>query len=118
MKLTGSVHLLTAERLEPCLDFYCSALQFVILKQRHSEQGLEWVYLASGDVLLMLQRGANPRADTASQLYIYTDDASTLQHYLQAKGHAVSEIQLTPYGMKEFTLIDPVGHRLCIGEKC
>ncbi len=119
MRLTGSVPVLSCYRLEACLDFYQSALHFVILKQRRSEQALEWVYLASGDCFLMLEKQAE---DTSNQtdrtrLYFYSDDVTALHHFLQARGHVPGELRMTDYGMHEFDIVDPEGRCLSIGEK-
>jgi uncharacterized glyoxalase superfamily protein PhnB len=117
MKLTGSVPVLACETIEPSLEFYRTALQFVIIKQRASAHGLEWVYMASGDVFLMLERvSAKPTAG-GIRLYFYTDDVTRLSQYLTAKGYPVAEITTTDYGMKQFELVDPAGYRLTIGEK-
>ena len=119
MRLTGSVPVLSCNSLESCLAFYQSALQFVIIKQRRSEQTLEWVYLASGDCFLMLQ---NQPEDTSNQtdrtrLYFYTDDVAALHHFLRARGHGPGELRRTDYGMQEFDIVDPEGRCLSIGEK-
>ena len=119
MRLTGSVPVLSCNRLESCLDFYQSALHFVIIKQRRSQQTLEWVYLASGDCLLMLEKQLEDTSNLTdrTRLYFYTDDVTGLHHFLQARGHAPGELRSTDYGMREFDIVDPEGRCLCIGEK-
>lgn len=119
MRLTGSVPVLSCRQLEDCLAFYQSALQFVILKQRSSEQGLDWVYLASGQCFLMLERQTQNSAHQLDQsrLYLYTDDIAALHHFLQARGFSPGALRLSDYHMREFDLADPDGHRLSIGEK-
>jgi uncharacterized glyoxalase superfamily protein PhnB len=119
MRLTGSVLVLSCSRLEACLEFYQSALQFVIIRQRRSAAEIEWVYLASGQCFLMLEKQApekNSKPDH-SRLYLYTDDIAGLHHFLQARGFVPGEIRNTEYQMREFDLSDPDGHRLSIGEK-
>ena len=119
MRLTGSVPVLSCRQLEDCLAFYQAALQFVIINQRSSENSIEWVYLASGNSFLMLEKSAiNSREPApASRLYLYTDDVARLHHYLRARGFAPSELRSTDYAMQEFDITDPAGHRLTIGEK-
>ncbi len=119
MKLTGSVPVLACTQLEACLAFYQSALHFVIIRQRRSEQGVEWVYLVSGSCFLMLEKTRyKPQPETqALRLYLYTDDITALHHFLQARGLGPGEIKTTAYGMREFEIDDPDGHRLSIGEK-
>ena len=117
MKLIGSIPILACETIEPCLDFYRNALQFVVIKQRASARGLEWVYIASGDVFLMLERVRVKPVPDGIRLFFYTDDVTQLNQYLSAKGYPVGEITRTDYGMKQFGLLDPAGYRLTIGEK-
>lgn len=119
MRLTGSVPVLGCNDLEACLAFYQAALQFVIINKRQSEQGIEWVYLASGGCFLMLENRAESDRDSRapSRLYLYTDDVRQLHHYLQARGYAPGALSVTDYGMQEFDILDPEGHRLSIGEK-
>ena len=119
MRLLGSVPVLGCSDVERSLAFYQQALQFVVLNKRSGEEGLEWVYLQSGDTLLMLERGNGARAHGAStrnRLYLYCDDVPAMQHFLKAKGFDVSPIVNTDY-MEEFDLIDPDGQRLTIGRK-
>lgn len=119
MRLTGSVPVLACNDLEHCLDFYQSALHFVIIKQRRSDLGLEWAYLVSGDCTLMLEKqtaGTSKSAD-CSRHYFYTDDVSALHHFLVARGYSPGEVRKTDYGMQEFDIVDPEGHHLCLGEK-
>ena len=119
MRLLGSVPVLKCSDMEQSLDFYQQALQFIVLNKRAGEAGLEWVYLQSGDTLLMLEKGSrNQRheTDTGSRLYFYIDDVDAMHHFLKAKGYEVSPILDTDY-MREFDLIDPDGQRLTIGKQ-
>ena len=119
MRLLGSVPVLNCSDIEKSLEFYQQALQFIVLNKRSGDDGLEWVYLQSGDTLLMLEKA--PKTDekqstTLSRLYLYTDDVSMMHHYLQAKGYLVSPVVSTAY-MEEFELVDPDGQRLSIGQR-
>ncbi len=117
MQLTGSVPVLDCNNIEETLDFYQQALQFIIVNQRKSEQGPEWVYLKSGNTLLMLENcKANEKA-SGSRIYIYTDDVAALHHFLKAKGFSPGNTTTTSYGTEEFNLSDPEGHRLTIGQQ-
>mgnify|MGYP001822875966 FL=1 len=81
MRLLGSVPVLNCSDLERSLAFYQQALQFIVLKKRSGEDGLEWVYLQSGDTLLMLEKGGKPGSGgspTLSRLYLYTDDVAAM----------------------------------------
>ncbi len=118
MQLIGSVPVLACNNMEQTLDFYQQALQFIIINQRKSDKGPEWVYLKSGQTLLMLETNRRAGEETGgSRIYLYTDDAKALRHYLNAKGYAPGKLTTTAYGMQEFDLNDPEGHCLTIGQQ-
>lgn len=119
MRLLGSVPVLGCSNVERSLEFYQQALQFVVLKKRAGADGLEWVYLQSGDTLLMLEKNPQPEeqpAVTRNRLYLYCDDVTSMHHFLKAKGYRVGPIINTGY-MEEFELADPDGQRLSIGHQ-
>lgn len=119
MRLLGSVPVLGCTDVEQSLDFYQQALQFIVLNRRVGDDGLEWVYLRSGDTLLMLEKnaGADMRQPSSrTRLYLYIDDVSSMRHFLKAKGYDVSPMLKTDY-MEEFDLVDPDGQRLTIGQR-
>jgi catechol 2,3-dioxygenase-like lactoylglutathione lyase family enzyme len=117
MRLVSSITVLGCADIEASLAFYRQALQFVILKKRPGPEGLEWVYLQSGDTLLMLEKSRKRDDNTQcnSRIYFFTDDVAGMHHLLRAKGFTTSDIIETPY-MKEFDLHDPDGQRLTIGQ--
>lgn len=119
MQLTGSVPVLGCNDIEETLNFYQQALQFVIVNQRKSDKVPVWVYLKSGQTLLMLETRQSSTGDGAgsSRIYLYTDDARALHHFLNAKGYHPGELQTSNYGMQEFDIRDPEGHYLTIGQR-
>ncbi len=119
MRLLGSVPVFGCTDVEQSLDFYQQALQFVVLNKRVGDDGLEWVHLQSGDTMLMLEKNSEtnaPHTPTRYRLYLYTDDVSSMRHFLKAKGYDVSPMLKTDY-MEEFDLVDPDGQRLTIGQR-
>jgi hypothetical protein len=119
MRLLGSVPVLGCSDVEHSLEFYQQALQFIVLNKRIGDRGLEWVYLQSGDTLIMLEkreRNTGPDSVPLNRLYFYTDDVSAMHHYLKAKGYEVGPMLKTAY-MEEFDLFDPDGQRLSIGQQ-
>lgn len=109
MRLLGSVPVLSCSDVEQSLDFYKQALQFIVHRQRVGDEGLEWVYLQSGDTLLMLEkttRDSTRQSTTLSRIYLYTDDVKAMRHFLKAKGYDVSPMLKTAY-MEEFDLVEP-----------
>ncbi len=119
MRLLGSVPVLGCTDVEQSLHFYQQALQFIVLNKRVGDEGLEWVYLQSGDTLLMLEKKAvhsGQQQPVCNRLYLYTDDVSSMRHFLMAKGYDVSPVLKTDY-MEEFDLYDPDGQRLTVGQR-
>jgi catechol 2,3-dioxygenase-like lactoylglutathione lyase family enzyme len=119
MRLLGTVPVLGCTDVERSLDFYQQALQFIVLNKRVGDEGLEWVHLQSGDTVIMLEKNSQAgtrQAATRNRLYLYTDDVSSMRHFLKAKGYDVSSILKTAY-MEEFDLLDPDGQRLTIGQQ-
>jgi catechol 2,3-dioxygenase-like lactoylglutathione lyase family enzyme len=119
MRLLGSVPVLGCSDVEQSLEFYQQALQFIVLNKRVGKHGLEWVYLQSGDTLVMLEKrepDENQKLATLNRLYFYADDVQAMHHYLKAKGYAASAIHKTPF-MEEFDLLDPDGQQLTIGQQ-
>ena len=119
MRLLGSVPVLGCTDVEQSLDFYQQALQFIVLNKRVGDEGLEWVHLQSGDTVLMLEKiyeANTQQTSTRNRLYLYTDDVSSMRHFLKAKGYDVSPVLKTDY-MEEFDLLDPDGQRLTIGQR-
>lgn len=118
MRLKASIPVLCCTDMDRSLAFYQQALQFVILKKRNGASGLEWLYLQSGDTLLMLEqcrKQVTPNTRNTNRIYFFTDDVDGMHHLLKAKGYAASEPVETPH-MKEFDLYDPDGQRLTIGQ--
>ncbi len=118
MKMLGAVVVLVCGDIESMLAFYQRALQFIVVKQQQSDDGLRWVQLQSGDVVLMLQQQNKPPVASSSPcLFFYVDDVRELHHYLGANQLAPGDLRETAYGMLEFDLRDPQGHCLTIGQR-
>lgn len=116
MQLEASIPVLGCQHIEDTLAFYQQAFQFVIIKQRKTDTGRAWVYLRSGDTLLMLESAQLTPTISSIRLYLYTDDVASLHHFLRAKGYQPSALRTTDYAMQEFDIQDPDGHRLTIGQ--
>jgi len=86
MQLTGSVPVLGCNDIEETLNFYQQALQFIIVKQRKSEHGVEWVYLKPSNTFLMLEKHTANEKTGGSRIYFYTDDAAAFASLSQSKG--------------------------------
>jgi len=118
MKLDGVIPVIHTRQPETLLTFYQEAFQYVVINQRMGGAGLEWVHLRSGDTYLMLLKQDAPEpASDSLLLYYFTDDVVSFHRYLTARGLPVGELLTTAFGMQEFYLQDPEGHRLAVGQK-
>jgi uncharacterized glyoxalase superfamily protein PhnB len=70
------------------------------------ELSTRWATFASG----------TPRAEVESDTYVFVDDAETLCREFEAKGAVILRgLQDEPYGLRDFVVEDPEGHRLVFG---
>lgn len=124
MTILSGIPVLNCQNIETTLAFYQQLLQFVIVKKREVDNRLDWVHIMHGSTTLMLQAGTT-RFETKEQLsksispislYFFVDNIDELHHLLRAKNIDVSDIELTHYRMKEFSLPDPEGNKIVIGQ--
>jgi len=118
MALTGQVPILKCHSVERSLTFYKDTLGFVEIKSRRANDRLEWVYINSGKTFLMLElkNETETKLEAGIRLYFYTDDIDNLYQYMSAKQYAVSQIETTAYLLKQFSITDPDGYKIQIGE--
>ena len=123
MTILSGIPVLNCHSIESTLNFYQQLLQFVIVKKRELNGQLHWVHIMHGSTTLMLQavdvEDASARSVQQSNisLYFFVNNISDLQHLLKAKRNIFSELSVTDYNMQEFTLLDPEGNTLIIGQK-
>lgn len=123
MTILSGIPVLNCHSIESTLSFYQQLLQFVIVKKRELNGQLHWVHIMHGSTTLMLQAVDVEDSSTRSiqqsniSLYFFVNNISDLQHLLKAKRNIFSELSVTDYNMQEFTLLDPEGNTLIIGEK-
>ena len=122
MAILSGIPVLNCHTIEVTLDFYQQLLQFVIVKKRESNNELKWVHLMHGDTTLMLQAVDQQPAETipsrqsSLSLYFFIDNIKELQHFIKAKNQKVSEIKTTDYQMLEFSVSDPEGNIITLGQ--
>ena len=123
MAILGSIPVLNCHSLKQTLIFYQQLLQFVVVNKRELDDDLQWVHLMHGETSLMLQVADQDHSETemvhesSINLYFFVNDISELHHYIKAKNNEVSGLKDTEYHMQEFSLIDPEGNRVTIGQK-
>lgn len=120
MTILSGIPVLNCHSIESTLNFYQQLLQFVIVKKRELNGQLHWVHIMHGSTTLMLQAvdvEDSPVQQTNISLYFFVNNINDLQHLLKAKRNIFSELSETDYHMLEFTLLDPEGNTLIIGQK-
>lgn len=123
MTILSGIPVLNCHSIESTLNFYQQLLQFVIVKKRELNGQLHWVHIMHGSTTLMLQAvdvedsSARSVRQSNISLYFFVNNISDLQHLLKAKRNIFSELSVTDYNMQEFTLLDPEGNTLIIGQK-
>lgn len=116
MHLTGLVPVLSCQSVDESLHFYQQTLQFVVIRTRQGDTGLEWAYLKSGNVTLMLEAHNDAPAKTGISLYFYIDDIRSFHQYMKAKAYDISPLEKTKYGLLQCFFNDPDGYLIQVGE--
>jgi len=122
MTILGSIPVLASKNVHNAVVFYQQAFQFVMVNQRIDSsvmpEKIRWAHLKSSHTALMLEAvDNNIQQVCCSRLYFYTDEINSLHHYLIAKGYHPEHLYNTDYRMREFTIFDPDGHQLTIGQR-
>ena len=95
-------------------EFYIDFLGFeVVFEHRFHDGAPLYMGLARGECHLHLSEHHGDASPGAS-MRIETDDVDALCTELQAKAyrHARPEVELKPWGTRDFTVTDPFGNRL------
>lgn len=115
--LTTWMHLmpqLPVTDLDRSIAYYQEALGFR-LAWRTADGGL--AALASGEVeMLLLILWTGDSLPPAQSAYVYVEDPDTLcAEYQQAGADVIDPVASRPYGMRDFVVRDPDGHRFTVG---
>lgn len=123
MAILSGIPVLNCQFFTITLDFYRRMLQFVVVNQRQSNGVVQWVHLMHGDVTLMLQRvppsqmpQPEPLPRSRITLYFYLNNIKELHHFIAANGVSVSDLSFTDYKIQEFSLLDPEGNKIILGQ--
>ena len=121
MAILSGIPVLNCQSIETTLDFYQRILQFVVVKKRELNGRVHWVHLMHGNVTIMLQRigpqseKQNPQQSPIS-LYFFSNNIKELHHLITVNYKNVSDLVLTDYQMQEFSLSDPEGNKVIVGQ--
>lgn len=127
MKLKHLVPMLNISNIEESLKFYEAALGFKVVSDADKVKEWRWATIQSGDTQLMLSESeGNPNLEKGIDshnssnwpcvYYFYPDDVVALHDHILKCGLKPTDLEVTFYGMKEFSLQDPDGHLLCFGQ--
>ncbi len=122
MAILSVIPVLNCRTIDTTLDFYLQLLQFVVVKKRELNGDVHWVHLMHGDTTLMLQAIESPSSEAIHpplsniSLYFYINNIRQLHHFIKAKNTRVSDIKITDYQTQEFSLIDPEGNTVTVGQ--
>jgi uncharacterized glyoxalase superfamily protein PhnB len=121
--ILSSIPVLNCQSMLATLNFYQQLFQFVVIKKRELHGQLSWVHLMHGNTTLMLQASDEKNSHTHSvpqsgiTLYFFIDNIKELHHFIKLKYNDVSAIVTTDYQMQEFSLKDPEGNNITVGQK-
>ncbi len=129
MAILSGIPVLNCQFIDATLDFYQRILQFVVVNKRESNGSVFWVHLMHGDVTVMLQRTGQQSEKLSSpelppespqqssiSLYFFSNNIKELHHFINVNYNNVSDLTLTDYQMQEFSLLDPEGNTVMIGQ--
>jgi uncharacterized glyoxalase superfamily protein PhnB len=123
MAILSSIPVLNCHSIDETLAFYQQILQFVIVNKRENNNQLQWVHIMHGDITMMLQRiegktsESRPDQKSSISIYFFVSNINDMHHYIKAKYNFVSELRNTDYHMQEFTVTDPEGNTVTVGQK-
>jgi predicted enzyme related to lactoylglutathione lyase len=115
----GASFVLAVTDLEKSTDFYTRVLGFEDLQI----DAPGWCFLQRDDCRIQLGEcpDAMPAADTGDHSYfgyLYVDNAKVLyEHVVRENAQVMKPMTDEPWGMREFGLCTPDGHRIMIGER-
>lgn len=109
--------VLAVPNVRASADFFCRALGFRVVNEPPG-----WIFVARDECTIML--GECPDAIPARELgdhsyfgYLLVDDADALYAAASASAPgAIGRVEDKPWGMREFTVRTPDGHRLMVGQ--
>jgi len=120
MNFDGLVPVIQCQHIEETLAFYQSAFRYVLISKTETENDLSWAYIRSDNTLLMLQKADSEASREQSSgnftLHYYTSDVAAQRQFMTARGFSAGELYDTPYHIRQFSIVDPEGNTLTIGQ--
>lgn len=103
-------------------DLKASSEFFVLLGFNITSEPPGWIFLAKDNCMVMLGdcRGSIPASKLGDHSYfgyLRVDDAAAYYDEVRARGVTISSpLADKPWGMREFGVISPEGHRIMVGQ--
>jgi uncharacterized glyoxalase superfamily protein PhnB len=117
-KVKQTRHVLAVKDLALSARYYMETLGF---KRDFALEG--WEFLSLGDFKVMLGecRDEVPASETGNHSYfahVLVEDVDALFHACQEQGaRFLFEVEDKPWGLREFGVETPDGHRVCFGQE-
>ena len=117
VKITASTHVLAVNDLDSSRRFYCDKLGF---SEDLAVDG--WSLLSRGVCRLRIGHCPDAKPMSACQdhswfAYLQVDDAATLYDEFTSSGVEMwHHLEDKAWGMREFAIVTPDGHRIVFGE--
>jgi len=117
-RIIDSRLVLAVRNLEKSTQFYVDVLGFTL----HVVDGAGWSFLSRDALTIML--GECPDEKPASDLgdhsyvgYLVVEGVDEMHQQMLTRGATVTEPEDKPWGLREFGLRTPDGHRFTFGER-
>lgn len=124
MAILQTIPVLNCRSIEATLNFYQQLFQFVVVKKRELHDQLYWVHIMHDKTTLMLQKaeqlvdcGNKHPGKSSITLYFYVNNIKEFYHFIKVKHKDVSDMVVTDYHMQEFSLLDPEGNKITVGQQ-
>jgi uncharacterized glyoxalase superfamily protein PhnB len=128
VKLKCLVPMLNVSNIEKSLRFYEEAFGFEVISDPKMVQKWKWATIRSGDTELMisesegnpnLEMGINSHSNSnwPCVYYFHPDSVEALYDHVIKCGYKPTALEITFYGMNEFSIQDPDGHLLSFGQE-
>ena len=117
-KIVRTRYVLAVQNLEASIQFYTRQMGFKILFQFPG-----WCYLGRDAFVVMLgecadEPPASALGDHSYMAYVLVEDIESLhQEYQEKKVKIRKRLRTEEWGMKEFAVQTPDGHRIMFGEE-
>lgn len=116
MSLTDSTPVLRVADYPRARAFWEGVLGFEVMQEAGDPVVGFGIYRSGGAQIFLIAWDGPEAAYDGWRAYIHTDDLQSMVDRLDAAGAAYEGPIVTEYGMREVTVQDPDGNRICFGQ--